>query len=153
MYWYTSSSDSKSSGGEWHRFVDPLSLSHFADLSNCSALLFFFFFGLFYIFFSSPFFRSFAVRSRMNIIDRVLFFSSLFFFSAFVFIPFSFYNIIHGCTCTIRCILRCYISITPILFVTSSRDIYIIILQDKALHDDRFKRARNVCPTFLPNFI
>lgn len=35
MYWYTSSSDSKSSGGEWHRFVGPLSLSHFTDLSSC----------------------------------------------------------------------------------------------------------------------
>lgn len=126
-----------------------LALRRFVKLFGAVVLLFF----LFYTFFSSPFFRSFAVRSRMNIIDRVFFFL-LFSSSPLLYLFLSpFYNIIHGCTCTIRCILRCYISITPILFVTSSRDIYIIILQDKALHDDRFKRARNVCPTFLPNFI
>lgn len=127
-----------------------LALRRFVKLFGAVVLLFFWF--VLYFFFI-PFF-SFLCRSfAYEYYRSSFFFSSLFFFSAFVFIPFSFYNIIHGCTCTIRCILRCYISITPILFVTSSRDIYIIILQDKALHDDRFKRARNVCPTFLPNFI
>lgn len=152
MYWYTSSSDSKSSGGEWHRFVDPLSLSHFADLSNCSALLFFFFFC--FILFFHPLFFVPLPFVRVWILSIEFFFFLLFSSSPLLYLFLSpFYNIIHGCTCTIRCILRCYISITPILFVTSSRDTYIITSQDKALHDDRFKRARNVCPTFLPNFI
>lgn len=53
MYWYTSSSDSKSSGGEWHRFVGPLSLLHFTDLSSCrhhcSFFLILLYFSVFFV--------------------------------------------------------------------------------------------------------
>ena len=60
-----------------------LALRRFVKLFGAVVLLFF----LFYTFFSSPFFRSFAVRSRMNIIDRVFFF-----FFSFLLLRFCIYS-------------------------------------------------------------
>lgn len=138
MYWYTSSSDSKSSGGEWHRFDGPLSLSHFADLSNCprhcsfsfflSLFLFLFFprflFALFFVlrFFASPS-RPFSLSLRLSISFLLLFLSLCLVFQYFsiYFFPFRFFFSSFYKQHSPRRLRSALLSIAPILFVTPSR--------------------------------